>query len=231
MAPKSNPRAKTTQSIRDFVLSKDMELPSLPSPTKRKAVDVPQYSLGYKTDEYRADAHARLKSLRHMLYGGTAPSPAISGTADEPSTSSQLLDPPSTTSQTAPDPDPQGGDGYTDYQIDGDYMTDYAAGQTYVHSTNEAPKLAIQQVDVLPAKSAVNLEQRFATAFEALLPVLEEPYLRYVLAIQNGAVPENIPHQEQRPCDCSKRVLHERIVKCYMFKGKLSIKTSSEVIV
>ena len=150
--------------------------------------------------------------------GSTGPSPTISSTVDESSASSQPLEPPSTPPETAPDADPQDGDRHTDYQIDGDYMIDYA-NQTHVRSAEEAPKLSIQQVDVLPAKSAVNLEQRFATAFEALLPMLEDPYLKYVSAIQNGAIPENIPHQEQRPCDCSKRVLQERIVKCYMFKG------------
>lgn len=217
MAPKKK-KKDNTESIRGLIPSKDIELPTLPSPTKRKAVDVPQSSLGYKTAEHRAAVTARLESLTRIFNAGI--DSIAHNTASTASTSSQPPQPPLTPPLApAPETETQIHE-HMEYEDEGDYVRDYAT-QSYVLSPEKTSKtkLATQQVDVLPAKSAIDLEQRFAKAFEALLPILEEPYLRYVSAIQDGAVPENIPHQEQRPCECTDRVTHQRIIKCYMFKG------------
>lgn len=191
-----------------------MEIPSKPSPKKRKAPGMQDSgpSLGYKTGELRAAAHAHFEAVKHLFEGRPIP---LSFNSDN------VTPPPSTPPPATPPPAFEGQTDYwqlIDQQTDDNYSIPFEHQNT-PFSPPKATKLASQQVDVLPAKSAANLEQRFARAFETLLPKLEEPYLRYVSSIQDGIVPESIPHQEECPCQCIERIIHQRTVKCYMFKG------------
>ena len=220
MAPKSRP--KDTQSIRHQIYSQNMHVPSRPSPKKRKAAqaDSSTSSIGFGTAENRAAAHARLQAMKDIFEGRSAPL-AVDSSIHPDRGEGLSLPPPRTPS---PAQEPQ-----MDYEMD--YGVEYGASTPYEEqnatnvqpSTGKPSSLASQKVDVLPAKSAAELEQRFATAFETLLPMLEQPYLDYVATIQEGTVPETIPHQDEIPCECQERITHQRSIRCYMFKGAHAI--------
>lgn len=216
MGPKA--RFKDMQSIRNQTYSQNMHVPSRPSPRKRKAAqaDSGVSSIGFGTAENREAAQAHLRAMEDIFEGRSAPL-AVDSSIHPDRGERSSLPPPRTPS---PAHEPQ-----MDYEMD--YGVEYGDSTPLEDhnvtnskpSTGKPSSLASQKVDVLPAKSAAELEQRFATAFETLLPMLEQPYLDYVATIQAGTVPETIPHQEELPCECQERITHQRSIRCYMFKG------------
>ena len=214
--------ASKRTSFNHRIYSKDMKLPLSQSPKKRK--NPIQKSMGYKTGENCAGALARFQAIKDLMSGKSTPSHKPAPCPMEVDSGSTLESTFPTQSQHDAPIDSfdylQGDDaGYPCYAPDPLSIPPQPA---HVEQSTQLLQPDQQPHDSSPPTSAKDDEQLFFASFEALITLLEKPYLRYVSTIQKGISPERIPHVEERPCQCKTRITRTRIVTCYLYSGMSS---------